>query len=171
MIHYREILAESLVDGVGLRVTVFLQGCPRHCEGCHNPELIPLSGGTAVAESDFVDRILTLVTPIHQGVTFSGGDPLAQPEALFDVIRLIKQRQPKLNIWVYTGYNYEEVQHWPVLSLIDVLVDGPFVMAEKDLDLPFRGSRNQRIIDMNQTRRTGHVALLPISPFSRSNIS
>lgn len=167
MIYYKDILAESLVDGVGLRVTVFLQGCPRHCEGCHNPLLIPLSGGTEATEREFVDKILALVTPIHHGITFSGGDPLAQPDALFEVVRLIKQRQPELNIWVYTGYIYEEIQHWPVLSVIDVLVDGPFVMAEKDLDLAFRGSRNQRIIDLEQTRRTGQVTTLSLDSFRR----
>jgi anaerobic ribonucleoside-triphosphate reductase activating protein len=170
MIHYKEILAESLVDGVGLRVAAFLQGCPRHCDGCHNPLLLPQTGGTEVTEQEFVDKILNLVTPLHHGITFSGGDPLAQQEALFEVIRLIKQRQPKLNIWVYTGYIYEEVQHWPVLSLIDVLVDGPFVMAEKDLDLAFRGSSNQRIIDLEQTRRRGHVTILPIDSFSHFNV-
>ncbi len=170
MIHYREILAESLVDGVGLRVTAFLQGCPRHCAGCHNPLLLPETGGTEITVEEFVNKILTLVTPLHHGITFSGGDPLAQQEALFDVIQLIKQGQPELNIWVYTGYSYEAVQDWPVLSLIDVLVDGPFVIAEKDLDLPFRGSRNQRIIDVKQTRQTGHITILPIDRFSRSNV-
>ncbi len=170
MIYYKEILAESLVDGVGLRVTAFLQGCPRHCEGCHNPRLLPMTGGTEITEQEFVDKILALVTPIHHGITFSGGDPLAQQEALFNVIMLIKQHQPELNIWVYTGYIYEEIQHFPVLSLIDVLVDGPFVMAEKDLDLAFRGSGNQRIIDIKKTRRTGHVTSLPIDSFSRSNV-
>jgi anaerobic ribonucleoside-triphosphate reductase activating protein len=170
MIHYREILAESLVDGVGLRVTAFLQGCPRHCAGCHNPLLLPQTGGSEVTDQEFVDKILTLVTPLHQGITFSGGDPLAQQEALFHVIQLIKQGQPALNIWVYTGYIYEEVQDWPVLDLIDVLVDGPFVLTEKDLDLPFRGSRNQRIIDVKQTRQTGHITILPIAGLSRANV-
>ena len=169
MIHYREILAESLVDGIGLRVTAFLQGCPRHCSGCHNPLLLPLSGGTGISVPEFANKILELVTPLHQGITFSGGDHLAQSEALFDVITLIKERQPELNIWVYTGYIYEVVQHWPIISIIDVLVDGPFVLAEKDLDLPFRGSGNQRIIDIKQTRRDGRVTTLPIDKFIRSN--
>jgi anaerobic ribonucleoside-triphosphate reductase activating protein len=168
MIRYKDILAESLVDGVGLRVTAFLQGCPRHCQGCHNPLLLPMEGGYEVSEEKFVDKILALVTPIHHGITFSGGDPLAQPEALFKTIDLIKRRQPRLNIWVYTGYTYEEVQRVPVLSLIDVLVDGPFVMAEKDLDLPFRGSANQRIIDMEQTRQTGCVTVLSLEKTTRS---
>lgn len=168
MIRYKDILPESLVDGVGLRVTAFLQGCPRHCEGCHNPLLIPMEGGHEVTETIFADKILALVTPLHRGITFSGGDPLAQPEALFKILELIKRRQPRLNIWVYTGYTYEEVQHLPVLSLIDVLVDGPFVMAEKDLDLAFRGSANQRIIDMEQTRRNGRVTVLPLDKTTRS---
>jgi len=169
MIYYRDILAESLVDGTGLRVTAFLQGCPRHCLECHNPLLIPFSGGIELSEHAFADEILKQVTPLHQGITFSGGDPLAQSEALLTVIMLIKERQPRLNIWVYTGYIYENIQHWPVLSLIDVLVDGPFVLAEKDLDLPFRGSGNQRLIDILQTRSKGEITVLPIDKFTRSH--
>jgi anaerobic ribonucleoside-triphosphate reductase activating protein len=157
MIRYRDIVSESVVDGFGIRLTAFLQGCPRHCEGCHNPKLLPMEGGTVVTEEEFADLLLSRISPIHRGITFSGGDPLAQPEALLKVITLLKQRNPKLDIWVYTGFIFEEVKSWPVLKMIDVLVDGPFILKEKNLSLPFRGSSNQRIIDVPKTLQQGKI--------------
>jgi anaerobic ribonucleoside-triphosphate reductase activating protein len=92
--------------------------------------------------------ILKRITPQHSGITFSGGDPLMQADALFDVLTCIRKKRPDLSIWVYTGYNFEEVKDLPVMGLIDVLVDGPFIEQQKDLGLAFRGSSNQRIIDV-----------------------
>lgn len=157
MIRYHDIVNESVVDGTGIRLTVFLQGCPRHCEGCHNPELLSMEGGTAVREEEFADQLLGKLSPLHRGITFSGGDPLAQPEALLKVINLLKKRKTNLDVWVYTGYTFEEVKNWPVLKIIDVLVDGPFLLKEKNLGLPFRGSNNQRIIDVAETIQRGEV--------------
>ncbi|MCE5286906.1 MAG: anaerobic ribonucleoside-triphosphate reductase activating protein [Pelosinus sp.] len=157
MIRYGEVLAESIVDGVGLRVVVFLQGCPRHCSGCHNPSLLSADGGNAVTEEELAEIILSKVTPLHRGITFSGGDPLMQAESLYKVIKIIQHKNPKLNIWVYTGYIYEEVCHLPVLNRIDVLVDGPFIAAEKDLRLVWRGSANQRVINVPLTKENGRV--------------
>ncbi len=148
MIRYAKILLESVVDGPGIRIVAFLQGCVRHCEGCHNPELLPMAGGNEIGEREFAEFLLSKVNGLHRGITFSGGDPLAQADALTKVISVIKQKKPQLNIWVYTGFTFEAVKHLPVMKLIDVLVDGPFVMAERDLSLAFRGSSNQRIIDV-----------------------
>lgn len=157
MIRYKEIVNESVVDGLGIRVTAFLQGCPRHCDGCHNPGLLPIEGGIEAGEKEFAEMLLSKITPLHRGITFSGGDPLVQAEALLKVIFLVKRRSPKLDIWVYTGFTFEEVKHLPVLSVIDFLVDGPFIKAQKDLQLPFRGSDNQRIIDVSRTLTAGWV--------------
>jgi anaerobic ribonucleoside-triphosphate reductase activating protein len=157
MIRYGDILRESIVDGIGLRVVVFLQGCPRHCRGCHNPSLLSADGGNEVTEEELARLILSKVTPLHRGITFSGGDPLLQADSLYKVIKIIREKTPKLNIWVYTGYVYEEIRQLPVLDIIDILVDGPFVEEEKDLRLVWRGSGNQRVINVPLTRKTGHV--------------
>lgn len=157
MISYQDIVSESVVDGLGIRVTAFLQGCPRHCEGCHNPKLLPMEGGTGLTEEEFAALLLEKISPLHHGITFSGGDPLAQPEALYKVITLLKQKEPRLNIWVYTGYVFEEIKDYPVLKAIDVLVDGPFILKEKSFSLPFRGSANQRIIDVPKSLQSGSV--------------
>lgn len=160
MVRYQDIVSESVVDGLGIRVTAFLQGCPRHCEGCHNPKLLPMEGGTELPEEEFAALLLEKVSPLHRGITFSGGDPLAQPEALYSVISLLKQKIPHLDIWVYTGYIFEEIKDWPVLKVIDILVDGPFILQEKSFSLPFRGSTNQRIIDVRKSFQTGGVVEL-----------
>ncbi len=151
MVRFADIIAESVVDGPGIRTVVFLQGCPRRCPGCHNPELWPMESGKEVTEEFLAELILSKLTPIHRGITFSGGDPLAQPQALSKVISLLRQVNPRLNIWVYTGYLFSEIQHLPVLQIIDTLVDGPFILEEKDLTLRFRGSRNQKIIDVKKS--------------------
>jgi anaerobic ribonucleoside-triphosphate reductase activating protein len=166
MIRYGEILAESIVDGVGLRTVVFLQGCPRHCPGCHNPSLLSVDGGNEVTEEELSELILTKITPLHRGITFSGGDPLMQAEALYKVIKLIRRKSPGLNIWVYTGYVYEEICRLPILNIIDVLVDGPFIAEEKDLRLVWRGSANQRVINVPLTRQGGKIIEVETKPNS-----
>ena len=163
MVRLADIVAESVVDGSGIRVTAFFQGCPRACEGCHNPELQPREGGREISEKELAELLLKKITPLHRGITFSGGDPLLQAEALERVIQILKQRRPDLDIWVYTGYTFEQVKDWPVLKAIDVLVDGPFILAQRDLQLPFRGSANQRIIDVPESLRRGQAVARQLS--------
>lgn len=152
----------SMVDGLGVRLVVFFQGCPRHCHDCQNPELIPFDGGRELTVDQLIQEIKEKIKPLTGGITFSGGDPLAQAEVLAEVIKIVKKELPHLNIWVYTGYIYEEVAALPVLAMIDVLVDGPFIEHLKDLSLAFRGSSNQRIIDIPATRAAGQVVELLI---------
>ena len=159
MIKYANIIGDSIVDGPGIRVTVFLQGCLSNCEGCHNVELQDCTGGTLFDEKDLAELILSKVTPLHKGITFSGGEPLLQPESLLKVIMIIRKRNPKLDIWVYTGYYFENVTYIPVMVLIDVLVDGLFILAEKDLTLKFKGSTNQRIINVVKSLQQEKVVL------------
>lgn len=163
MIRYADIISESIVDGLGIRVAAFLQGCPRSCEGCHNQELLPADGGIEIEEKKFADLLLSKITPLHQGITFTGGDPLLQHETLCTVITLIRKKNPGLNIWVYTGYTFEEIRHLEIIKSIDVLVDGPFILKEKDIGLPMRGSRNQRIIDIAETLQKGAVVTLAMN--------
>lgn len=158
MLQVAAILEESIVDGVGIRTVVFFQGCPRHCEGCHNPDLLPFAGGTPYTPLQLAETVLAKMTPLHRGITLSGGDPLAQPgEELTGFLQLLRSARPQLTIWCYTGYWYDEVKTYPVLNNIDVLVDGPFILAQRNLDLPFRGSENQRLIDLPATRTAGEI--------------
>ena len=152
MIRYAGLEEQSVSDGPGIRLTVFLQGCLHHCPGCHNPQLQAVAGGTEMEEKELAEFLLSKLTILHSGITFSGGDPLMQAESLTKVLGYLKDVRPKLNIWVYTGYLYEEVKDLVLMELIDVLVDGLYLEAERDLSLAFRGSGNQRIIDIKQSR-------------------
>ena len=143
-----DIIEDTTVDGPGLRTSVYSAGCPHHCPGCHNPQSWDMGNGKKVA----LDEILSVIkSNDFDNVTFSGGDPLFQPEAFTELARRIKEETSK-NIWCYTGYSYEEIAASSRLSrllpYIDVLVDGRFVEKQKDTSLFFRGSRNQRLIDV-----------------------
>ena len=149
MLDLSGIVEDSIVDGPGLRVTVFCQGCPHHCDGCHNPETWEYGCGTPMEE----ERILEIVrsNPMCRGVTFSGGEPFTQAEGYTKLAKLLKEA--RYEVASYSGYTYEQLLRGTVaqkelLENIDILIDGPFILAEKTLELPFRGSRNQRIIDV-----------------------
>lgn len=163
MIRYADIIDSSVVDGLGIRVVTFLQGCPFRCEGCHNPQLQSFKGGIEIPEANFAEKLLSFITPLHKGITFSGGDPLMQADELNTVIKIIREQKPDLDIWVYTGFEFEEVKHLPVMRQIDVLVDGRFIEGQKDLNLPFRGSANQRIVDVVKSLKTGIPSLIQIA--------
>ncbi len=152
---------DSIVDGPGIRYVIFTQGCPHHCPGCHNPQTHDFEKGK---EAD-VDGILEQIfhNPLISGVTFSGGEPFVQAEALLPIAEAVKEHQKHL--MVYTGYLYEDLKKAEragvqrLLELADILVDGPFIMEEKNLTLLYRGSENQRIIDLQKTRTAGEVVL------------
>ena len=152
---------ESIVDGPGFRYTVFTQGCPHNCPGCHNPQTHPFGGGKIADIRSLFAEVCE--NPLLRGITFSGGEPFCQPAPLAELGRMAHARG--LDIVTFTGYWYEQLleKHDPaadaLLAQTDILIDGPFVLAEKDLTLRFRGSRNQRVIDMNKTRETGSVVL------------
>lgn len=153
---------ESIVDGRGFRYVIFVQGCPHHCPGCQNPQTHPFSGGTFVSIDKLFDELCQ--NPLLRGVTFSGGEPFSQPGPLADLAQRIKA-ETKLDITVYSGWTYEQLAANPdpqvqrLLRLSDYLIDGPYLEAERDLSLSFRGSRNQRIIDLNATRQQGRLVL------------
>ena len=149
------IYPETISDGYGLRYAIYFAGCAHRCPGCHNPQSHPFEGGYEVS----VDELFQAVeeNPHLAGVTFSGGEPfcqpgaLLQPEAMAAFLRLVKERTGQ-NVWCYTGYTLEECLADPArrecLRWIDTLVDGRYVEALRDLSLDFRGSSNQRIIDV-----------------------
>ena len=158
------IVEESIVDGPGLRFVLFTQGCPHGCKGCHNPETHSLEGGFIRG----VDELLALYgeNPLLAGVTFSGGEPFLQAAALCAVAERVRARGG--DVVTYTGYTYESLlaraergdasEIARLLELTDLLIDGPYLEALRDLDLPFRGSSNQRLLDREQRRQLARAA-------------
>ncbi len=155
------VIRESIVDGPGIRFVVFTQGCPHHCEGCHNPQSHDFDGGYDCTISKIVTEIEK--DPLITGVTFSGGEPFCQPEPLTELAKIVTAKG--LNLIIYTGYRVEELLEMgrkqsailELMGLADLLVDGRFVLAERDLNLLFRGSRNQRVIDAKESLRRGEA--------------
>lgn len=149
MLDLAGIVEDSIVDGPGIRCTIFGQGCPHHCPGCHNPETWPFSCGTLMDEARVAE--IAASNPLCRGVTFSGGEPFAQAGGFAKLARLLKQRG--YEVASYSGYTFEQLldgtpEQLELLGSIDVLIDGPFLLAERSLELVFRGSKNQRILDV-----------------------
>lgn len=148
-------VSESIVDGPGFRYVVFVQGCPHNCPGCHNPQTHDFGGGKVVDTDELFRECVD--DPLNKGVTFSGGEPFSQAKELYELGKRFKERG--YSLWCYTGWTMKEL--WKMaeseyyvgklLSIIDVLVDGRFIEERKSLSLPFRGSENQRLIDMKAT--------------------
>jgi anaerobic ribonucleoside-triphosphate reductase activating protein len=157
------VVRESIVDGPGLRFAVFTQGCAHHCPECQNPETWDFEGGYDCG----IDKILKAMdeNPLLDGITMSGGDPLYQAEASYSLCSKVKEKG--LNVVVFTGYTYEELMElekkdpWieKLLGVTDILIDGRYEKDKRDLTLIFRGSSNQRVIDMNASRKEGRAVL------------
>ena len=145
-----DIVYGTSVDGPGLRTSIYCAGCENRCEGCHNPQSWDVDGGREMS----VEELFSLIVEADMNVTFTGGDPMLRPEGFSILARLIKERTDK-TIWCYTGYRFEQLmqstRRRELAMLCDVIVDGPFLLAERDLSLRFRGSRNQRIIDVGRS--------------------
>ena len=144
------------VDGPGLRTSIYFAGCKHHCTGCHNPQSWHINNGTAIT----IDRLMSVIRYNEFPVTLSGGDPFFQIEGATLLAQQIKE-ELGYNIWCYTGFLWENImQHsefMPLLHCIDVVVDGPFMLSRHNNTLPFRGSSNQRIIDVQQSLDIGKV--------------
>lgn len=160
-------VAESIVDGPGIRFVVFAQGCQHRCPGCQNPETHPLDGGKLTTVEELFDQIKE--QKLLKGVTFSGGEPFLQAPAFAQLGKLVKASG--LDLVVYTGYLFEELLAWQkeepavgeLLEQTDLLVDGPFLLAERDLNLPYRGSRNQRILKVKESLKQRRAVLWELS--------
>ena len=151
------LVPESYVDGDGIRYAVFMQGCLRNCAGCHNPATHALDGGRLIDTDEIVSAIKK--NPLLDGITLTGGEPLLQIAPAVELARAAKSFG--LSVWCYTGYTFEDLpaEAAPLLEKVDVLIDGAFVESLRDLDLQFRGSRNQRIIDVNKSRVQNKIVL------------
>ena len=154
------VIEESIVDGPGIRFVLFLQGCRLRCPGCQNPQTWDFDGGTLVPSDEVLARIRE--NPLVHGVTFSGGEPFEQAEALLPLAKELKAQG--YHLMAFSGFTLEQLVQKPecraLLEQLDLLVDGPFIEAQKSLDLRFRGSRNQRILNMPATRENGWNAVL-----------
>jgi len=156
MLDLSGIVSDSIVDGPGIRTVVFSQGCPHHCRGCHNPETWEFGCGTKVSVETVIEIIQS--NPLCRGVTFSGGEPFAQAEAFTRLARILKEK--KYEVASYTGYTFEALLQGTLaqkelLKNIDILIDGPFILSEKSLEISFRGSKNQRILDVPKSLAAG----------------
>lgn len=155
------IESDSIVDGEGIRTVIWFQGCSHNCKGCHNPESHDFSRGEEVDVEDIKKVIKEL--EFQDGITFSGGDPMFQPEALCEIAKYV--HECKMNVWCYTGFTYEQILEMAkpktiyadVLKEIDILVDGKFELDKKNFTVKFRGSSNQRIIDVKESLKSKKV--------------
>lgn len=159
VINVAGVMEDSIVDGPGLRTAIFAQGCPRRCEGCHNPQSHAFGTGTDWTVDALFERIRK--NPIVRGVTFSGGEPFSQAAPFAELGRRLKQAG--YEVAAYTGYTFEELAddgspaQKSLLKILDVLIDGEFILAQRNLDLRFRGSANQRILDVPQSLAAGRA--------------
>lgn len=153
------IIRESITDGPGYRHVIFVQGCPHHCPECHNPQSWDFEGGTETTPAELLEGIRK--NPMARGVTLSGGEPMCQAEALLEVAQGVKALGRELCI--FTGYTFEQLIAQPdspqyrLLAMADILVDGPFIRAQRNLSLKFRGSSNQRILDVPKSLAQGEA--------------
>ncbi len=147
------------VDGIGLRTSLYCAGCENHCVGCHNPQSWDENGGEAIE----IEELFRLIVDADMNVTFTGGDPMFHPEGFIQLAQMIKEQTDK-TIWCYTGYRFEDLLVHPLrrklVELCDVIVDGRYIEVERDLSLHFRGSRNQRIIDVPNSLQFNKVYLI-----------
>lgn len=160
------LVPESIVDGPGLRFTIFVQGCPHNCEGCHNPETHDFNAGRYADTDKILEKIKE--NPIIKGVTFSGGEPFCQAEPLADLGEKLKAEG--YNILSFSGYKFEKLLEMSttdinikrLLNVIDILIDSPFILSQRSLELKYKGSKNQRTIDVKQSLIQGRAVEVEI---------
>ena len=158
---YHNITKDDMLNGDGLRVVLWVSGCNHNCKECHNPITWDIRGGLPFGQAAKEELFEELEKPYISGVTLSGGDPL-HPDNREDIGKLVDEicdKFPNKTIWLYTGYDWEDICQLPFIRKVDVVVDGEFIVAKKDNRLHWKGSSNQRVIDVQRTRMTGVVAL------------
>ena len=152
--NYMKIVSCDIANGPGVRVSLFVSGCNHHCHGCHNPQTWDAAAGQPFTE-ETLDELIELLRPDYiQGLTLTGGDPL-YPENRQTICEICdcvyRVFGSKKDIWMWTGYSYEDIKNLKVLNLIDVLVDGSYIESKRDISLPYMGSSNQRVIDLRES--------------------
>jgi anaerobic ribonucleoside-triphosphate reductase activating protein len=154
------IIHESLNDGIGIRTVLFISGCKHNCFNCHNQRLSNFNYGKPF-NKEMQDYIINYINTdsLIDGITLSGGDPLYSEDELIEFLKQIKSKSPTKTIWAYTGFKFEDIKNHEMLKYIDVLVDGEFIEKLKDTSLKFKGSSNQRIINVNESLKQSEVIL------------
>ena len=159
---YNKITTYDIANGDGVGVVVWCQGCDLHCKGCHNPETWAFDKGEVFSNKELQLIWQELSKPYVKRITFSGGHPLAPSnlDEVTNICRKVKSTFPDVKVWVYTGYLYEDIKDLPIMDYIDILVDGPYIESKRNLSLAFRGSENQRIIDIPKSKLNKQIILL-----------
>lgn len=159
--NYHNITHNDMLNGDGIRVVLWVSGCNHGCKNCQNPQTWDYRSGIVFDDYAFKEVLDQLSKDYVSGLTLSGGDPLypGNRDDVYSIVQAVKQLFPTKTIWLYTGYSYEEVKDLNIMHFVDVLVDGPFIEAQKDLALKWRGSSNQRVIDVQKSMKENNVVL------------
>lgn len=159
--NYHNITHNDMLNGDGIRVVLWVSGCNHGCKNCQNPQTWDERSGIVFDDYAFKEVLDQLSKDYVSGLTLSGGDPLypGNRDDVYFIVQAVKQLFPTKTIWLYTGYSYEEVKDLNIMHFVDVLVDGPFIEAQKDLALKWRGSSNQRVIDVQKSMKENNVVL------------
>lgn len=159
--NYLGIDKSSISNGPGVRVVLWVAGCKIHCKGCQNPESWDFCAGKLFDENAKQELFNALSKPYIRGITISGGNPLDTPNEIFILLNEIKTKFPNKDVWLYSGYTYDEIrssrERFKQILNVDVLVDGPYIEEQRDITLAFRGSKNQRLINVQETLKQGTI--------------
>lgn len=160
--NFMKISRWDTANGVGIGIVLWVSGCTHHCEGCHNMTTWDASVGQPFTEETLQELLKELSNPHVSRITFSGGDPLApyNRAVIFHVAQQIKEHYPDKKVWCYTGFKWDEIKDLAIMEYVDVLVDGRFILDQKDISLRWCGSKNQRVIDVQKTLSTNMLTLL-----------
>lgn len=159
--NYHKIEKTSIANGEGIRVVLWVSGCSLHCKGCHNPETWSVDSGKLFDNAAKQELFEALDKSYIQGITFSGGHPLENENIteIYNLCREIKEKFPTKDIWLYTGYKFEDIDSYLIIKYIDVIVDGSYIEEQRDITLKWKGSRNQRAIDVRESLKQNKVVL------------
>ena len=159
--NYHNITVDDMLNGDGLRTVLWVSGCDHRCRGCQNPQTWPEESGIPFDDAAREELFEALSRDYMNGITFSGGDPLFCPNrrTVGELIMEIRERLPEKTIWLYTGSLFEEIKSIPFIRLVDVVVDGPYIESLRDTQLHWKGSKNQRVIDVKRTFEEGRIVL------------
>lgn len=159
--NFHKITTNDIANGIGIRVVLWVSGCEHHCRECHNPQTWNIHSGIPFTQKDYTTLYKALNKPYINGITFSGGDPLHinNRETIYQISTALRKDLPNKTQWLYTGYSWKEVKDLPIINNLDVLVDGEFEIDKKDITLLFRGSSNQRLIDVQSTIKNNKIVI------------
>ena len=159
--NYHNITTDDMLNGSGLRTVLWVSGCNHHCKNCQNPQTWDKESGIHFGEDEWKELLSNLEKPYISGITYSGGDPLftENRETIRDMAKAIRQPYPNKTQWLYTGYKFEEIKDLEIMEYLDVVVDGEYIDSQRDVTLAWRGSKNQRVIDVQETLKQGKLTL------------